>query len=124
MPVGVRRERGGNARYFHQYPAQGGQRASHGQVVEIFGWESTAIRIQEISNPGGPSTLVNQTLPSHPFHMGDVARTPEQRGTSVYMVTEGRGINTGPLTALINQIAGPIMFNRIDDQLRNHVNGP
>jgi hypothetical protein len=66
--------------------------------------------IQVIVRNGG-LTSINSTLPGHIFYNGVVERTLTQESDGAWRVTtHGYGKNTNVETALVNQIAGPQIF--------------
>ncbi len=70
---------------------------------------------------GGLET-VNRTLPGHIFYNGQVIRTLSQDSDGAWRVTTyGDGTNTNTGIALVNALAGPEIFQEVDDKMKAYI---
>lgn len=64
-------------------------------------------------------TVVNVTLPGHILHDGMVERRAVQQSDGSWKVeTQGIGNNETPGMNILNTLAGPEVFDALDDRLR------
>lgn len=67
-------------------------------------------------------TVVNVTLPDHILHDGMVERRAVQQSDGSWKVqTQGVGNNETPGMNIINSLAGPEVFDALDERLRENI---
>lgn len=63
------------------------------------------------------TTTINVTLPGHIFYNGSVTRTTSLGSNgAIYVRTVGDGYNSSEAIAELNQLAGPPIFAKLNDQ--------
>lgn len=78
-------------------------------------------RVTTTVSPDGLTTS-NQTLPGHILHDGQITRSAIRNPDGLWSVfTTGSGNNTVPLGAEANEFAGPRIFERVDEQMRQNI---
>lgn len=78
-------------------------------------------RVQTSVSPDGLRTA-NRTRPGHVLHDGQITRQATQNPDGSWSVlTVGSGNNFIPLGAEANELAGPRIFDRVDDQMRQNI---
>lgn len=67
-------------------------------------------------------TITNRTWPVHAFYDGVVVRWAQQADDgSWYVTTRGFGNNVVPGMNLLNQEQGPLIFNVLDQRMRDNI---
>ena len=67
-------------------------------------------------------TTTNVTLPGHLLYDGQITRSATQNPDGSWSVTTiGAGNNIYPGMATANELAGPGIFNNMDEQMRQNI---
>jgi hypothetical protein len=110
------------ARY--AYPGQDPSRPVEDRGVYLVFFPGTRIPagyVKTFVSPDG-LTITNVTKPLHLLYNGQIERTFRRTPEGTWqVVTHGNGNNILPGMNFFNQVFGPVIFNGIDEQLKNGV---
>ena len=101
-----------------EYPAPGTTRQSPARTgdASFVGMENSPLPGGWVDHWVGPKAIINSTQPIHVFNPGYAVRMPVQNADgTTRIVTVSAGTN--PVTGLLNQLAGPGQFGRLDKRV-------